>query len=68
MWSTIFYGIGDAFQWFFKILPYIGKIVAIMFWCTIAIGCFYWLAYGMKIENGAKNYLGEHGKTDDDKS
>jgi len=66
MWSTIFYGIGDACQWFFKILPSIGMIVAIIFWCTIAIGCIYWLVYGAKIEDGAENYLGVHGKKNDE--
>lgn len=66
MWSTIFYGIGDAFQWLFKALPAIGMIVAIIFWCTIAIGCFYWLFYGMRLEKGADNYLGVHGDTDDE--
>ena len=66
MWSTIFNGIGSAFQSFFEILPYIGMPMAVIFWCLIAIGCLYWLVYGIKIENGGDNYLGVHGKTDDE--
>jgi len=66
MWSTIFNGIGDACQWLFKLLPSIGLIVAIIFWCTIAIGCIYWLTYSMKLERGSENYLGEHGSKDDE--
>lgn len=68
MYSTIFNGIGNAFQYFFKILPAIGMFVAILFWCTIAIGCFYWLFYGMKLERGGPNYLGEPQKEDEIRS
>lgn len=68
MWSTIFNGIGKTCQYFFEFLPAIGMFVAILFWCTIAIGSFYWLFYGMKLERGGANYLGERGSTDDDES
>lgn len=66
MYSTIFNGIGAAFQWFFQFLPAIGMLVAIFFWILIAIGCTYWLIYGMKLEDGADNYLAVRGSEDEE--
>lgn len=68
MYSTIFNGIGAAFQWFFQFLPAIGMLVAILFWCLIAIGCTYWLFYGMKLEEGAGGYLAVRGSDDDEET
>lgn len=67
MWSTIYHGIGDAFQWFFQFLPPIGMIVAILFWCLIAIGCIYWLIYGSRVERGHENYLAVPGEKETSK-
>jgi hypothetical protein len=65
MYSTIFNGIGAAFQWFFKILPPIGLMVDTFFWCLIAVGCIYWLKYGKKLEDGAGGYLAVRGSEDE---
>jgi hypothetical protein len=61
MWSTIFNAIGDFSMWMFQFLPIIGMAVAVIFWCLIAIGCFYWLYYGMRLEKGGDNYLAVRG-------
>ena len=61
MYSTIFYGIGDACTSMFKLLPPIGLAVDLTFVCLIAAGSAYWIIYGIGIENGKENFLAEHG-------
>ena len=61
MYSTILNGIGDACTSMFSLLPPIGMAVDLAFVALIAVGCAYWIIYGIGVENGKENFLGEHG-------
>lgn len=43
MLRNFFEGLGDLFQWTFKILPTVGDAVNYVFILTIAGGLLYWL-------------------------
>lgn len=53
--STIFYAIGDAFQWLFQIFAFIGDYVNYAFIILGFIGLFIWLNKQKKFNDAAAN-------------
>jgi hypothetical protein len=60
--DAIWYGIANASQSFFKILPHIGFYANWIFGITIAVGVIYWLWYDSSVRKGGKNYMAHKGK------
>lgn len=51
--STVFYAIGDLFQWIFQLFQYIGDIANYSFIILGFIGLFYWLNLQKKFNAAA---------------
>jgi hypothetical protein len=59
--TQIFYGIADAVQPIFKILPSFGFLANWLFGLIIAVGTAYWLWYDAKVRRGGDNYMSYKG-------
>jgi hypothetical protein len=54
MITNFFYWIADMFEYLFKVLPYFGRFVNIL-WVIIGfVGTFYWLNYMAKNKTSKK--------------
>jgi hypothetical protein len=60
--DAIWYGIAQASQSFFSILPPIGQLVNWFFGLSIAVGSIYWLWYGSQATKTGNNYMANKGK------
>jgi hypothetical protein len=60
--DALIYGIANAFEAIFKILPPIGALTNWFFGLTITVGVIYWLWYDAKVRAGGKNFMADKGK------
>lgn len=59
--NAIWYGIANAFEALFGILPHIGNLTNWFFGIVITIGTVYWLWYDKFTGNGGSNYMADKG-------
>jgi hypothetical protein len=59
--TRIFYGIAEAAQSVFSIVPSVGALTNWFFGIVITIGTVYWLWYDAKVRRGGDNYMAKKG-------
>jgi hypothetical protein len=59
--TRIFYGIAEAAQSVFTILPSLGWLANWLFGIVITIGVVYWLWYDAKVRRGGQNFMAKRG-------